>query len=115
MALTATAMPEIADDILRELGMERALVVHLGIERPRLSLEVRRTPNEAAKWDAIVALLHEEPGSVIVYVATVRDADDLAKRLRDVEPSVVAYHGELHAAGGIHQVPQHRLRGADAN
>src|SRR5438105_6725543 len=49
LALTATATAEVVEDVLRLLGIRRAEIVDLGIERPNFRYQVLRTVNEAAK------------------------------------------------------------------
>lgn len=48
LALTATATPEVAGDITRQLQLREPAVISAGIERPALSLEVVRTVSEEA-------------------------------------------------------------------
>jgi ATP-dependent DNA helicase RecQ len=45
LALTATATPDVADDILKQLAMTNALVINTGIERENLVFEVERCVN----------------------------------------------------------------------
>jgi ATP-dependent DNA helicase RecQ len=66
LALTATATPEVVDDIGRQLGISNFHVVNTGIYRPNLHFEVQRTVNEAAKQQALLQLLNETDGSGIV-------------------------------------------------
>src|SRR2546426_359741 len=72
LALTATATPEVVEDIVRQLGMRDPQVVQTGVDRPNLFLEVRRTVNRAMKEQALMELLRAADGSAIVYCATVR-------------------------------------------
>jgi superfamily II DNA/RNA helicase len=50
---------------------------------------------QAARVDALVELLQEEPGRHLVFVRTKRGADRLAKRLRDRGLRAAAMHGDL--------------------
>ena len=95
LALTATATPEVVQDVLRQLGIPGALVVNTGIERPNLRLEVFRTVNGEAKRRALRQLLAEERGSGIVYAATVRKVEELWNWLRGLGMEVDRYHGKL--------------------
>jgi len=95
LALTATATPEVVQDIVRQLGMRDALVVNTGIERPNLRFEVRRTVNGEAKRQALLGILRQEPGSGIVYAATVRKVEELWPWLRESGLDVDRYHGRL--------------------
>lgn len=99
LALTATATPAVAADILRQLAIEDALVVNTGANRENLIFEVRRTPTETLKREALLRTLQEIDGPTIVYVATVRAAEELCHWL--IEHGVAAaahYHGELKPA-----------------
>ncbi|WP_438000799.1 ATP-dependent DNA helicase RecQ [Sorangium sp. So ce185] len=95
LALTATATPEVASDIVEQLGMRAAAVVNTGIDRPQLSLEVIRTPNEEKKRERLLRVLEEERGVGIAYTATVRTANDLHRWLADQGISVGRYHGQM--------------------
>jgi ATP-dependent DNA helicase RecQ len=98
LALTATATPEVLDDILRQLGMKEADVVQAGVDRPNLFLEVRRTVNREMKEQALLELLRAEKGSAIVYCATVRKVEELYHWLRENGEDVARYHGKLKAS-----------------
>jgi ATP-dependent DNA helicase RecQ len=95
LALTATATPEVAADVIHQLGIDGAATVNTGIERPNLSLVVYRTVNEDAKRARVAALLRETQGPVIVYTATVRRANELFRWLEDAGASVARYHGKM--------------------
>ncbi|AUX41318.1 recombinase RecQ [Sorangium cellulosum] len=95
LALTATATPEVAADIVEQLGLRGAALVNTGIDRPKLALEVFRTPNEEKKRDLLVRLLEEEGGVGIVYAATVKIANDLFRWLSDRGVAVGRYNGQM--------------------
>jgi ATP-dependent DNA helicase RecQ len=98
LALTATATPEVVQDILRQLGIPDARVVSTGIERPNLRFEVRRTVNGEAKRQALLGILREERGSGIVYAATVRKVEELWRWLHAEGIEADRYHGKLRGA-----------------
>jgi ATP-dependent DNA helicase RecQ len=98
LALTATATPEVVQDILRQLGIPGALVVNTGIERPSLRFEVRRTVNGEAKRQALLGILRQERGSGIVYAATVRKVEELWNWLRGRRVDADRYHGKLRGS-----------------
>lgn len=95
LALTATATPEIQQDIIKQLALEDPLVVDTGIERPNLFLEVFRTVNGLAKRERILAILKETEGSGIIYVATVRTANELYEWLCAEHVNAARYHGKM--------------------
>ena len=97
LALTATATPEVSRDILTLLGIPGAAVIRTGLERPNLFFEVVRTPTEELKRERVAAELRRLEGTGIVYVATVRAAEELTHRLRGLDPRVDRYHGRLPA------------------
>ena len=92
LALTATATSDVRDDIARQLGLQDPHVTVAGFARPNLFLDVRRTVNTAMKDEVLAAMLEEERGSTIVYVATIRETERLYEMLRQ-EFSVGMYHG----------------------
>ncbi|MFL5309655.1 MAG: RecQ family ATP-dependent DNA helicase, partial [Myxococcales bacterium] len=107
LALTATATPEVARDIVRQLGIPDARVVNTGIERPNLRFEVRRTVNGEAKRQALLRILAGKPGSGIVYAATVRKVEELWRWLRAEGIDAGRYHGKLRTAE--REESQHRF------
>jgi len=98
LALTATATPEVAHDIIRQLGIEGAQIINTGIERDNLFFEVFRTVSRDAKQARLLSLLQEEAGPAIVYVATVQRAEDLSRWLRSEGVNAGRYHGKLRSA-----------------
>jgi ATP-dependent DNA helicase RecQ len=96
MAVTATAGPEVQDDIVRQLRMNEPFRRIGELIRPNLFLEVVRTVNETAKDDALDRLLGDCEGTGIVYVATVKEAKRLKDVLADRWP-VTLYHGRMAA------------------
>ncbi|MDB4988829.1 MAG: hypothetical protein JWN04_4007, partial [Myxococcaceae bacterium] len=95
LALTATATPEMVGDILKQLGSEDARIVSTGVERTNLSLEVLRAPRAGQKREQLLALLEEEQGTGIVYVATVKKAIELHSWLLSKNITAGLYHGKL--------------------
>lgn len=95
LALTATATPEIQRDIIQQLGLKDPVVVDTGIERPNLFLEVFRTVNGLAKRERIRNILNETEGSGIIYVATVRTANELYEWLCADNVNAARYHGKM--------------------
>ena len=98
LALTATATPEVLEDVVRQLGMSEPAIVQAAIDRPNLFLEVRRTVNRAMKEEALLEFLHAGTGSGIVYCATVKKVEELYRWLRGAGEDVTRYHGKLRQA-----------------
>ncbi|MCZ6793992.1 MAG: ATP-dependent DNA helicase [Planctomycetota bacterium] len=86
IALTATATPEVQEDIVRELAMNDPVRVITGFDRPNLSYRVTPVEGGASKLDLLENFLREfmeefvgEPHpSGIIYVGTRRHAEDVA-------------------------------------
>jgi len=98
LALTATATPEVREDIIRQLGMRDPKIVVTGFARPNLRFEVRRTVNNAVKDATLRSLLDETRGTGVVYVATIKEAERLHEELRADGFDVGLYHGRMPAA-----------------
>jgi ATP-dependent DNA helicase RecQ len=96
MALTATAGPEVQDDIVRQLRMNEPFRRIGELIRPNLFLEVHRTVNQEVKDATLERLLGECEGTGIIYVATVKEAARLHALLSPHWP-VALYHGRLAA------------------
>ena len=97
LALTATATPEVQDDIVRQLHMENARVIVSGFERPNLFFEVHHCNTDEDKHIRAKALLDRYDGeSVVVYCATRKQVDDVRTRLKHAGYLVGAYHAGLN-------------------
>ncbi|HET9227980.1 MAG TPA: ATP-dependent DNA helicase RecQ [Thermoanaerobaculia bacterium] len=97
LALTATATPEVVDDILCQLGREDMQVISTGVFRENLRLEVIRAQNEQAKLGQLARLLGEIEGTGIVYTSTVKDCEAVTDHLQSLGFEVARYHGRLGA------------------
>lgn len=97
LALTATASPEVVDDISRLLGIGPDGVVNTGIWRDNLRYRVEHLADEAGKLARAVRYVKETPGSGLVYVATIKAAEAVSSALAKEGESVACYHGRLPA------------------
>jgi ATP-dependent DNA helicase RecQ len=98
LALTATATPDVVDEIVRQLGIPDAELVHTGFERPNLELEVRPARGEPDKRAQLQRLLQELEGTGIIYTATVKAAEELSRFLGGLGLRAASYHGRLRKA-----------------
>src|SRR4051812_29497849 len=97
IASTATATPQVANDIASRLGLRDPVRVTTGFDRPNLSFGVVRCSTTTAKHRRIAAVL-AEPGATpaIVYAGTRSGTDRLADALdRSLDVRVAAYHAGL--------------------
>jgi ATP-dependent DNA helicase RecQ len=95
LALTATATRDVSDDILAQLGIPDAEVVHTGFYRPNLDLAVAVCPGEAEKRARLLELLSQVEGTGIIYSATVKGVEELTDLLQAEGRDVAAYHGRM--------------------
>ncbi|HEX6976050.1 MAG TPA: ATP-dependent DNA helicase RecQ [Vicinamibacterales bacterium] len=97
LALTATATADVLNDIIRQLGLRDPRTINLGVYRANLEYAVHHTANEIAKQQKLVRLIHDTPGTGIVYVATVKHCDEVTRVLEAEGFAVAKYHGRLAA------------------
>ncbi|HYI19449.1 MAG TPA: ATP-dependent DNA helicase RecQ [Solirubrobacteraceae bacterium] len=97
VASTATATPQVADDIVARLGLRDPARIATGFDRPNLSFAVVPCATKEAGHRGIGAVL-KEPGALpaIVYAGTRAECDKLAARLAgELGRTVLAYHAGL--------------------
>lgn len=100
IALTATATPEVQQDIVRQLGLEphEIELFHEGIDRPNLELIVHEVFSADDKYEHINRVI-EDPmvrtGSAIIYFTLIRTLMEYSDRLREDRIHHVVYHGDL--------------------
>ena len=95
LALTATATPEVVDDIQDKLDFSKHHVLKKSFARKNLSYVVRHTNKKA---DEIVHILTKVPGSAIVYVRNRQRTKELAEYLIEQGLSADYYHAGLSPA-----------------
>jgi ATP-dependent DNA helicase RecQ len=96
MALTATATPEVRDDIISNLEFTNPVVVASGFKRPNLRWWVNHT--EQKKQVLMKAVSRGvSKGSGIVYAGTRKECEKIAKNLSHRDIRAEAYHAGLSA------------------
>lgn len=93
LALTATATPEVKEDIINKLGLKFPVVLQKSFARTNLSLVVRKTE---AKERKLLEILRKVPGPGIVYVRSRKSTVELSKWLEREKISATFYHGGLN-------------------
>lgn len=104
IALTATATPEVQDDIARHLNMKLPQKFIRGFDRPNLRYFVERTRN---KVPAVLSTLEGSTGANIIYCASRKRVEDIAGALRSSRIPAEAYHGGM--ADGLRKSVQERF------
>lgn len=92
LALTATATPEVADDIQDTLKFSERNVFRMSFERPNLTYVVRWTEDKDSE---LVHILKSVTGSSIVYVRSRKKSKEISKHLSDSGITSTFYHAGL--------------------
>ena len=98
LALTATATPQVVDDICDKLKSPNTSdfsVFRMSFERKNLAYLVRNTPD---KHYELIHILEDQSGSAIVYVRSRRHAREIAEHLCEAGLSATFYHAGLDLA-----------------
>lgn len=92
IALTASATPEVKQDILEQLDMADAVTFQKSFRRPNLSYRVEETDNVAGR---IIYLCQQLEGAGIVYARTRKSVIRMAEALQKAGIRAKAYHGGM--------------------
>jgi ATP-dependent DNA helicase RecQ len=98
LALTATAAPPVRKEIVERLGLRDPAVLIRGFDRPNLRFSVERFHGEQGaerKLRALEERIAEAPAPGIVYVATRRQAEELAEALCGRSVRAASYHAGM--------------------
>lgn len=92
MALTATATPSVAQDIMDKLRFKEKSLIQTGFERPNLSYIVRRSED---KLSQLLSICSGVQGSGIIYARNRRKCEELSAFLQSEGISASFYHAGL--------------------
>jgi len=92
IALTATATPAVAEDIMDRLGFRERNLLKSGFERPNLSYIVRSCED---KLGQLLSVCNGVPGTGIVYVRNRKRTEEVADMLRCAGVSASFYHAGI--------------------
>ena len=92
LALTATATPEVVEDIQKQLAFRAPNVLSMSFERHNLAYLVRYVEN---KQDYLLRVLRQDSGCGIIYVRSRKKTVDIARMLQKNGLSAEAYHAGL--------------------
>ncbi len=93
LALTATATPEVVNDIQEKLGFRQKNVYQKSFQRSNLSYVIRRSEDKAA---ALLHIIKRMQGSAIVYVRNRKRTQEIASILQQAGISADYYHAGLN-------------------
>ncbi len=92
LALTATATPQVTDDIQEKLGFREKNVIRMSFFRENLSYVVRKTENKLLELKHI---LNSVPGTGIVYVRNRAETKEISDFLNKEGIPATFYHAGL--------------------
>lgn len=92
LALTATATPEVAKDIQKNLLFKEENVFKTSFARHNIAYVVRKADNKTSE---LVRILKKVPGSAIVYVRNRRRCKEIASELQEYDISADYFHAGL--------------------
>jgi ATP-dependent DNA helicase RecQ len=98
LALTATAAPPVREEIVERLALRDPQVLVRGFDRPNIHLAVDAFHGEQSAERKLRALLDavvDAPKPGIVYVATRRQAGEVADALCEREVTAASYHAGM--------------------
>ncbi|MBI4178680.1 ATP-dependent DNA helicase RecQ [bacterium] len=94
-AFTATATPEVRKDIEKALELDAPVEFLAGFDRANLILDVQVSPGQRDKYDSIEHALAENGTPAIIYTATRKNAEKVAKELSRPKRPCLVYHAGL--------------------
>ena len=92
IALTATATPQVAEDIMDKLGFRGRLMLKSSFERPNINYIVRECED---KLGQLLNVCNGVPGSGIIYLRSRKKCEEYAAFLRSEGISASFYHAGL--------------------
>ena len=96
LLLTATATPQVAQDICQKFGMGEDSTVRTGFFRPNLHLQVMPAANFGEKRARLLDAMRQDPqGPAIVYTTLQKGAEGIASFLSENGFPCEAYHAGL--------------------
>jgi ATP-dependent DNA helicase RecQ len=94
-AFTATATPEVKDDIIERLALNAPQVFVRGFDRPNLKFFVQKNIKPKERYLEVLRLAKSIDGSGIIYTLTRKETEELSRFLRDSGVTAAAYHAGM--------------------
>ncbi|MEZ6102820.1 MAG: RecQ family ATP-dependent DNA helicase [Pirellulaceae bacterium] len=96
IALTATATPDVQQDVIAQLELEQPDIFVAGFARPNLYYQVRPLGSNQEKDPTLRDFLKRTPGAGIVYASTRKACGEVAENIHGIDQRRVAiYHAGL--------------------
>ncbi|KKB71778.1 MULTISPECIES: DNA helicase RecQ [Bacillus] len=94
LALTATATPEVHEDICEQLGIQKENTVYTGFSRDNLTFKIVKGENRDRFIESYIEKNRSEAG--IIYTATRREAERISGNLLKKGIAAGCYHGGMN-------------------
>ncbi|MBI3656370.1 MAG: RecQ family ATP-dependent DNA helicase [Acidobacteria bacterium] len=100
LALTATATPEVRQDIIAQLKLQDPDIFITGFDRPSLRYVVIKTPpgGRESKTAKLIEILQKVGGVAIVYCGTRRQVEEVVAQLKQAGLAAQGYHAGMSDA-----------------
>lgn len=95
LALTATATPQVQDDIVTQLRLSGARRLIHGFRRTNIAMEIVEAPQKARRELAARALADPSSRPAIIYAPSRKEADEVAAEFSAEGLACAAYHAGL--------------------
>lgn len=95
LALTATATPDVQNEITTSLNIPTDSIVSTGFKRTNISVQLKEVYGMDSKIEALTSELSKLEGSSLVYVTLIRTAEEVLRELRKKGFDPLIYHGDL--------------------
>lgn len=99
VALTATATPDVQEDIISKLGLtnNEIDIFHQGIQRPNLRLDTADVYDEKESLEKILEIIEKYKGPGIIYFSLIKTLEEYSEMLDSKKIPHSIYHGKLPA------------------
>ncbi len=94
-AFTATATPEVKEDIIERLALREPDVFVRGFDRPNLKFFVRENLKKKERASEALRIAKSIKGSGIIYAITRKETEELAKFFKAQGINAAAYHAGM--------------------
>ncbi|MDD5463861.1 MAG: RecQ family ATP-dependent DNA helicase [Candidatus Moranbacteria bacterium] len=94
-AFTATATPEVKDDIIERLALNQPAVFVRGFDRPNLKFFVRANLKKKERIEEALRIVKSIEGSGIIYAITRKETEEVVRFFKENGIKAAAYHAGM--------------------
>jgi ATP-dependent DNA helicase RecQ len=96
LAVTATATPEVREDIVKQLDLRDSEIIITGFDRPNLKFGVIRA-TDAQKYGHLLNIVQQIDGAGVIYAGTRQKVEDILEYLLTNGVTAIGYHAGMEA------------------